>query len=85
MTAHRITYEGPSSLAVRTATLLADAEGIELTSAVDAHPGDLGDPALLVVTVDGTTDAVAAAVRRVQEDLPAGASITVEEDDPDRP
>ena len=80
VTTHRITYEGPASLAVNAATLLADTQGIELTSAGQPEPGD--GPAgtvLLALTVEGTPEAVAAAVGRMREALPAGASVRVEE------
>ena len=80
MTTHRITYQGPPSLAVQFATLLADTHGIELTSAGQPEPAD--DPAgtvRLALTVQGTPEAVAAAVGRLRETLPAGASLRVEE------
>ena len=80
MTTHRITYHGPPALAVQAATLLADTHGIELTSAGQPEPAD--GPAgtvLLALVVDGTPEAVVAAVGRMRETLPAGASVRVEE------
>ncbi len=80
MTTHRITYQGPPSLAVQAATLLADTPGIELTSAGQPEPAD-GSAAtvLLALTVEGAPEAVAAAVGRMRHALPADASVRVEE------
>lgn len=80
MTTHRITYQGPPSLAVQAATLLADTRGVELKSAGQSEPGD--GPAgtvVLVLTVEGTPQAVATAVGRLREALPADASVRVDE------
>lgn len=78
MPAHRITYEGPASHAMRSATLLADTEGIELTSAESPEPVEgLPDRVRLALLVDDTPEAVAAGVRRIEADLPADATITV--------
>ncbi len=78
MTTHRITYEGPSSLAVPTATMLADAMGVELRSSEPPAPSDgPWDKVVLVLTVEGTPDAVEGAVGSLRASLPAGASITV--------
>lgn len=74
MTTHQVTYRGPSTFAVRAAALLADAAGLELTS---AHRTD--DPSdesvALALTIEGTDDAVAAAVDAVRAELPAGATL----------
>ena len=81
MTTHRITYDGPPALAVQAATLLADAHGVELTSA--GQPERLDGSAATVslrLTVDGSPEAVADAVQRIRGALPAGASVRVEED-----
>lgn len=79
VTTHQVRYEGPSSLAVRVATLLADAPGINLTSAEkQEHPDRSVEATVLALTVDGTTEDVLAAVRDIGDGLPAGASITVE-------
>ncbi len=79
MTTHRVTYEGPPSLAVRVATLLADAAGIELTSAErQEHRGRSGQIVLMSLGLDGTTDDVTAAVALVADGLPPEASLTIE-------
>ena len=74
MTTHQVTYRGPSTFAVRAAALLADAAGVELTSANRA-----GDPTdgmvALELTLDGPDDALAAAVDSVRAELPAGATL----------
>ena len=80
MTTHQVKYEGPSTLAVRIATLLADAEGVDLTSAEKPeHLQGSAQRARLTVTLEGTTEAVRAAVGSVRAGLPTDASITVEE------
>ena len=80
MASHQITYEGPPSLAVRAATLLADADGVELVSAQPPEPRDKGvDEVVLAFTVEGTANAVAAAVRLVGESLPPTATMTIEQ------
>ena len=81
MTSHHVTYEGPSSLAVGVATLLADAEGIDLRSAEREEATDgSGETVRLVLTVEATTEAVMAAVGSIGAGLPAEARVTV--DDP---
>lgn len=77
MTTHLVTYRGPSTFAVHAAALLADADGVELTSA--SRPDDppaSEEAVLLTLTLDGTADAVAAAVDAVRGELPAGATVT---------
>ena len=74
MTTHQVTYRGPSTFAVRAAALLADATGLELTSANRTDdPAD--DSVAIELTIEGTDEAVAAAVDAVREELPAGATI----------
>lgn len=74
MTTHQVTYRGPAEFAVRAAALLADAPGLELTSANRTEdPSD--SSVALELTVEGTDEAVAAAVDAVQADLPAGATL----------
>lgn len=74
MTTHQVTYRGPSTFAVRAAAMLADAAGLELTSANRTDdPSD--DSVALELTIKGTDEAVAAAVDAVREELPAGATI----------
>ncbi|MDQ6728625.1 MAG: hypothetical protein M3066_21060 [Actinomycetota bacterium] len=76
VTAHRITYEGPASLAMGAATAVADADGVELTSADAPEPLD-GQPdrVRLALTVEATPDDVAVAVRAVGDRLPPDATI----------
>ena len=72
-------YEGPPALAVSVATAIADAAGVELKSAKQPQPLDGPvEGVLLSLTVEGTEDAVRAAVEDIEGDLPPGATITVE-------
>jgi hypothetical protein len=81
MTTHRIIYEGPASLAVPTATLLADAEGVELTSSqTPEHRGQAGAEVVLALTVEASSEAIAAAVARIREGLPSSATITMSDE-----
>ena len=74
MTTHEVTYQGPSFFAVRAAALMADADGIELTSATRADdPDALEGSVVLVLTVEGTDEAVAAGLETVRAELPEGA------------
>lgn len=79
MTAFRITYEGPASFAVRAATLLAEADGVELTS---SQPPERprGDAAtvVLALTAEGSADAVLDAVRELRDQLAPGATVHIE-------
>jgi len=82
MTTHRITYHGPAALAVPTATALADAAGVKLTSSeAPQRRGPDGHDVVLALTVEASSEAVAAALARVREGLPAGAAVTVDETD----
>lgn len=85
VTKHRVEYRGPSSLAVQVATLLADAEGVDLRSAEkqDQGGGAVEEEVLLALTVEGTTEVVAAAVGSIRAGLPGGASITIGDGPPD--
>ena len=80
MTSHQVKYEGPPALAVQVATLLADAEGIDLKSAERRERADGSGETVLVLTIDGTTEAMTAAVGSIEAQLPSEARITV--DDP---
>ena len=78
MTAHRVRYEGPKALAVKAATLLADTDGVQLTSAgtpepPGTHAGEVG----LTLTVEGRPDAVQAAVKRIRAQLPDDVRLTI--------
>jgi hypothetical protein len=76
VTTHEVTYRGPSSFAVRAAALLADADGVELTSANRADgAGASEEEAVLVLTLQASDDALSAAVEAVRAELPAGATL----------
>jgi hypothetical protein len=73
---YRVRFEGSPPLALRVATALADAAGIELTSS--DPPLNLADGKVaLNVAVDGAFDAVADAVATIRGDLPSDASIEI--------
>lgn len=79
MAATRIRIVGPTALAMSTVTQIADAIGIELTSSEPPVRSEgLDGSVVLVVTVEGTDEAVRAAIGSVRCGLPAGASIDVE-------
>ncbi len=63
---------------MRVATLLADAEGVDLASAEKPEdPEGSVEIVRLTLTLQGTTEAVVATVGSVEAGLPADASITV--------
>ena len=74
MTTHLVTYRGPSTFAVRAAALLADAAGVELTSA-NRTDDPSHESVALALTLQGADAAVAAAVDAVRQELPAGATL----------
>jgi len=76
MTVYRIRIEGPTAIAVRVATELADAEGVELISSKQPSMLD-SNTAELEVSVEGTHDDVVAAVASIDHGLPDGASIAL--------
>ena len=78
VTSHQVRYEGPSALAVQVATLLADAEGIDLKSADRQERPDGSGETVLVLTIEGTTEAVMAAVGSIDAQLPPEARISVD-------
>ncbi len=78
VTTHQVTYQGPPAFAVRAATLLAAADGVELTSANPPEVLEGSQIASLVVTVEGTAEAVAAAVASLQLELPPDAAISID-------
>lgn len=86
MSAHQVRYEGPPGLALETATRLADAPGVELTSAGAPEPlgGDGAKRSLagLTLTVEGEPEAVRCAVEAIQDRLPAGARVAIVEGPP---
>ena len=80
MTIHQVNYEGPPTLAVQVARMLADAPGVELTSAREPVPLDGPVPGvLLALTVQGAAGDITAAVDAIRDGLPADARITVED------
>jgi len=73
---HRVRFEGPAALALRVATTLADADGVELISS--DQPVSLGDGIVaLNVMVEGEHDAVVEAVAGIRRQMPPQASIEV--------
>jgi hypothetical protein len=72
----RVKFEGPAALALRVATALADADGVELISS--DQPVILDDSMVaLNVTVEGAFEAVADAVASIRGEIPSGASIEI--------
>jgi len=81
MTTRRITYSGPQALAVATATMLADFEGIDLTSSEPPARGNgPRGTVVLRLTVEGATEAVDAAVGHLRAGLPPEATLDVDVD-----
>ena len=79
VTTHQVTYQGPPSFAVRAATLLADSEGVELTSANQPEVLEGADQlVLLALVLQGSDDAVAAALDSVRASLPPDATVTMD-------
>lgn len=79
MTTHRVRFEGPASLAVSTATSLADAEGLELTSSEPPQRLSADDDrVLLALSVEGSMEALLAALERINAELPPEAAILLE-------
>jgi hypothetical protein len=76
VTIYRIRFEGPTGLALRVATALADADGVDLTSS-DAPAPRASGLVGLDVTVEGLPDDVIAAVGGVRAWLPKTASIDI--------
>ena len=76
MTTHQVTYRGPSTFAVQAAALMADADGVELTSATRAEDLDAMDGSVvLVLTLEGSDEAVAAGLAAARAELPEGATV----------
>ena len=79
MGVYRIVFEGPAAMALRIATELADAEGVELISS-DSPSIVGGDTVKLGVAVEGALGAVTDAVAGIRDGMPAGASIGIVDD-----
>jgi hypothetical protein len=78
VTAFVVKYEGPSSMAVQAATMLAEADGVELTSSQPPERrGGEADTVVLALTVEGTSDAVLDAVALLRGRLPEGARMEI--------
>ena len=78
MNTHQVTYQGPPEFAVRAATLIADSDGIELTSANQPQVLDrAGQKVLLALVLLGTSEAVTAALDAVRSELPPEATVTL--------
>jgi hypothetical protein len=78
VTSFRISYVGPRSFAVRAATLLAEADGIELTASEPPANRD-DDSVLLSLSVEATQQAVDDALRDIAALLPPGAAMRVDD------
>ena len=76
VTTYLVRFEGPIELALRVATALADADGVDLTSSEAPTPKASGLVGL-AVTVDGLPDDVIAAVGAVRGWLPDKATIEI--------
>jgi hypothetical protein len=79
VTVYRIVFEGPAAMALRIATELADADGVELIS---SSPPSIagGDTVTLEVAVEGALEAVTEAVSGIRDGMPTGASIEIGDD-----
>ena len=76
VTVHRIVFEGPAAIAVRIATELADADGVELIS---SEPLSVvgSDTVKLGVAVEGALESVNDAIAQIRDRMPSGASIEI--------
>jgi hypothetical protein len=78
VTSFRISYEGPRSFAVRAATLLAEAHGVELTSS--EPPAQIqGDSVMLALIVEATAEDVGDALSAIARRLPRHATMRIDE------
>ena len=73
-----ITYTGPTSGAVPCARALAEADGVELIGS-QRNPTGSDDLAEMIVTLEGKPADIEAAVVAVSRDLPAGATLSVDD------
>lgn len=74
---HRIRFEGAAADALTVATIVADADGVDLTSSEPPVP--VGDGRVrLDLDVQGPSRSVEAAVDRIRSDLPADSSIELD-------
>jgi hypothetical protein len=78
VTAFRITYEGPPAFALQAATLLAEADGVELTSSEPPARRD-DDSVVLALTVEATRPAIGDALKAIADQLPRHATMRIDE------
>ena len=76
VTVYRIRFTGPPNHAMRMATALADADGVDLVSSSPPVVID-ADTVQLDLSADGTHDDIADAISTIGDELPDGASIEV--------
>jgi hypothetical protein len=76
VTTYRVKFEGPAGLALRVATALADADGVELTESDELVARD-NSTVVLILTVEGPFDAVSDAVASIRGTIPSGATIDI--------
>jgi hypothetical protein len=79
MPVYRVRFEGPSALAVGTATALADADGVDLVSSATS-PNARDHTVRVDLDVEGTFDAITDAVEAIRRDLGDGATIAIVEE-----
>ena len=80
VTTHQVTYQGPPAFALPAATLLADSDGVELTSANRPEVLEGSDQVVrLALVMEGTPDAVTAALEAVRAALPPDATVTIDQ------
>ena len=73
---HRVRFVGPTTLALRVATTLADADGVDLISS--DQPVTLGDGTVaLNVMVEAELAALVEAVAGIRREMPARALIEI--------
>jgi hypothetical protein len=79
VTVYRIVFEGPAAMAVRVATALADADGVDLISSEPLSIVGV-DTVKLGVAVEGGLESVADAIASIRDGMPTGASIEIADD-----
>ena len=79
MTVFQISYRGPVTRAVEAAAALAAADGVELKSSERTERDEEAGIVVLVLSVEGTEQAITDALALVREGLPSGATIDIED------
>jgi hypothetical protein len=82
VTVHRIRYTGPSTHAIEAATMLAEADGVELKSSAPPEPAETPGAMVLTLTVESTEAAIETAMRSIRAALPKEASIALDTANP---